>query len=120
MIDLRRYENLIRELVDVVDNKDPNWPWTVVSVTETEARIRWGYLDYMDEKNNGFVLLMDNDVDGTGVGDWLFARHPDGVCIECYLVVDDKPNPKLGAERRIENGIRSAIEEIAYVAHSQY
>lgn len=120
MLDLRNYKELIRELVAKENSKDPNWKWSVKSISKTKVLIRWGYLDYMEEKNNCFVLELENDVDGTGIGDWIHTRRPDGEIIEAYLVVEGKPNPKLGAEQNIRSGLRDAIEEIAYIAHSRY
>lgn len=120
MIDLRNYADLIRQLVKEEDKKDRNWKWSVKSIGKTKVQICWGYLDYLKEKENCFRLEMDNDIDGSGVGDWLWARRPHGEIIECYLVVEGTPNPNLGAEQTIQSGIKQAIEEIAYYAHSRY
>lgn len=116
MIDLRNYNEYIRELVAAENAKDENWKWSVKSIGKGLARIRWGYLDYLEEKENCFLLFLENDESGS----WLFARQPHGELIECYLVVEGEPNPRLGAEMRIKSGILSAIEEIAYYAHNYY
>ena len=120
MIDLRKYKDLIREAVAKVDKKDPNWKWSVKYIGKTKAHIRWSYLDYLESNNNCFFLVMENEEKDTGAGDWLWARSPNGGIIETYLVVEGKPNPKLGAEQNIKSAIRDAIDEIAYVAHSRY
>lgn len=120
MIDLRKYKDLIQEAVAKVDKKDTNWKWSIKYIGKTKVHIRWGYLDYMEEKNNCFFLVMENEPKGSGAGDWLWARSPNGGIIECYLVVDGKPSGKIGAEMNIKSAIRSAIDEIAYTAHSRY
>ncbi len=115
MLDLRNYKDLIRELVAKENEKDKNWRWSVKSIGKRLARIRWGYLDYLEETENCFLLTLDEVA-----GDWLYAKRPHGGIIECYLVVEGKPNPQLGAEQNIKSGIRCAIEEIAYTAHHSY
>ena len=52
MIDLRNYKDYIRELVSEQDKKDTNWRWSVKSIGKSLVRIRWGYLDYLEEKEN--------------------------------------------------------------------
>lgn len=58
MIDLRNYADLIRQLVADENEKDPNWKWSVKSIGKDKVRIRWGYLDYLEEKDNCFILEM--------------------------------------------------------------
>jgi len=116
MIDLRKYSALIREMVAKENEKDLNWKWSVKSIGKKKARIRWGYLDYLEEEQNCFILSVDCNKEA---GDWIWACLPDGDHIECYMVAE-KPNPKIGAEQTIESGIRDAIEEIAYYAHTRY
>lgn len=120
MIDLRNYESLIRKKVTELNDKDPNWKWSINYLGKTKVNIRWGYLDYLEEKNNCFFLVMENELKDTGTGDWLWARSPHGGIIECYLVVEGKPDPNVGAEQTIQSGILDAIDEIAYVAHHRY
>lgn len=121
MIDLRNYEDMIRKLVKEADKKDPNWKWSVKYIGKEKVRIRWGYLDYLEEKENCFFLTMDNDKTEEGAGDWLWAMLPDGKShIECFLVVEGKPNPQVGAEQNIRDGIKWAIWEITHYAHSRY
>lgn len=120
MIDLREYEDLIREEVQKVNERDNNWKWSVKSVGKKRVRIRWGYLVYMEEKDDAFILEIDCDQKNEGIGDWLWAKQPDGDHIECYMVVEGTPNTRIGAECNIKNGIRWAIEEIEHFAHSRY
>ena len=117
MIDLRNYADLIRQLVKEEDRKDPNWKWSVKSISKNKVRIRWGYLDYLEEKENCFIIDLDSSIPDM---EWLHARKPDGDIIECYMVVEGKPNPQVGAEQTIPSGLRDAIWEIAYIAHSRY
>ena len=120
MIDLREYTDLIRAEVKKVSERDKNWKWSVKSIGKKTVRIRWGYLDFMEEKDNVFILEMQNEDPDSGIGDWLWARTPDKEHIECWLVVAGTPNPRIGAECNIKNAIRWAIEEIEYYAHSRY
>lgn len=117
MIDLRNYGILIRELVEKEDEKDPNWKWSVKYIGKTKVRIRWGYLDYLGEKKNCFSIEIQSWGEG---GEWLWACLPDGSHVECFLVVEGVPNPKIGAEQSIKSGIEDAIFEIAHYAHTYY
>ena len=117
MIHLRNYKDLSRELVAKENDKDKNWQWSVKSINKNRVRIRWGYLDYLEEKENCFLIELDSSIESM---EWLHARRPDGEIIECYLVVEGKPNPRVGAEQTIQSGLRDAIWEIAYIAHSCY
>ena len=116
MIDLRDYKDLIRSTVKKIDEKDENWKWAVKSIGKAKVLIRWGYLDYLEEKQNCFIITLDCDDE---LGNWLWANLPDGDHIECYMVAEH-PNPKIGAEQTVKSGIVDAIEEIAYYAHSRY
>jgi len=116
MIDLRDYSDLIRTTVAGVNERDPNWKWSVKSIGQKKVRIRWGYLDYLEEKQNCFVITLDCDEEA---GNWLWACLPDGDHIECYMVAE-QPNPRIGAEQTVKSGIQDAIHEIAYYARSRY
>lgn len=83
-----------------------------------KIRIRWGYLDYLEAKENCFSIKMDPD--NTEDDQWMSAHLPDGSIIEVFLVVEGKPNPNLGAEQSIQAGIEDAIWEITHYAHSRY
>ena len=46
MFDLREHKDLIHSLVAEADKNDTNWEWSVESIDQMNARIRWGYLEY--------------------------------------------------------------------------
>lgn len=117
MIDLRVYKDYIRDLVTKENEKDKNWHWSVKSIGKSLVRIRWGYLDYLEEKENCFLLKLDSSIPDM---EWLNACRPDGSIIECYMVVEEKPNPQVGAEQTIRSGLRDAVWEISYTAHNYY
>ena len=117
IIDLKQYETLIREKVNELNLKDNNWKWRVKSIGKKKCRIFWGYLEYMEAKKDCFILELQADEPDD---QWLFARHPGGKYINCYMVVEGKPNPRIGAEQTIEIGIIDAIEAIGHVARSRY
>lgn len=117
MIDLRNYKDYIRGLVAEENKKDKNWRWSVKSIGKSRIRIRWGYLDYLEEENNCFIIDLDSSITDM---EWLHACWPDGDIIECYMVVEGKPNPKVGAEQTIQSGLQDAVWEISYIAHSRY
>lgn len=119
MIDLRNYNNLIRSCVTNEKEKDTIWKWAVKSISKNKIEIKWGYLEYLEEKNTCFRIKLDND-NGSGCGNWLFAYDHRGDLIEVYMVSEGKPDPNIGAEQTIKSGIQSAIEDIAYFAHSRY
>ena len=116
MVDLREYTELIHQLVAEEEARDKNWAWSVASITERHVKIRWGYLDYLEERNNCFHLLAEID---SISGDWIWVRTPNVNIIECFMVAE-KPNPRIGAQQTIKGGIRDAIREIAHYAHSRY
>lgn len=116
MLDLRKYNAQIREHVTAENEKDENWKWSVKSIGKSLVRIRWEYLDYMEEKENCFLLALETDDSGS----WLYARQPHGELIDCYSIVEGEPNRRMVAEMTIAEGIRAAIEEIAYYAHNYY
>jgi len=117
MIDLQNYKDYICGLVAKENEKDTNWRWSVKSISKSRIRIRWGYLDYLEEKENCFIIDLDSSMPDM---EWLHARRPDGDIIECYMVVEGRLNPQVGAEQNIKSGLRDAIGEIAYIAHHCY
>ena len=42
MFDLREHKELIHSLVAEADKNDTNWEWSVESIDQMNARIRWG------------------------------------------------------------------------------
>lgn len=116
MLDFRNYSELIRAAIAGVNERDRNWKWSVKSIGKNKVRIRWGYLDYLEEEQNCFIVTLDCCEEA---GNWIWACLPDGDHIECYMVAE-QPNPKIGAEQTVESGIRDAIREIEYYAHTRY
>lgn len=111
----RDYEDLIRNKVKEINDKDPNWKWTIKSFGKNKVCIRWSYLDYCEEKDNCFMLrLMDPDDFNE---QFLTARTPQDEMIEGYFLHEQV---EYGWEYTYENGIIAAIEQIAYYAHSRY
>ena len=113
-MDFREYADLIKEKVAEKNEKDPNWKWSVKSIGKTVVSIRWGYLDYLEEKQNCFKIQVsseDNDV--------IYAMTPYGSVMEAYWT-SENPNPNIGCEVLPEKAIEYAIDEIAYHAHSRY
>lgn len=49
MFDLREHKDLIHSLVAEADKNDTNWEWSVESIDQMNARIRWGYLEYCEQ-----------------------------------------------------------------------
>lgn len=117
IIDLKQYETLIREKVNELNRKDKDWKWRVKSIGKKKCRIFWGYLEYMEAKEDCFTLELQADEPDD---QWLWAMQPDGKYIDCYLVVEGKPNPRIGAEQTIESGITDAIEAIGHTARNRY
>lgn len=113
---LRDYEELIRAEVSKIDKADPNWTFTVKSFAKDRVRIRWSYLDYLQEKNNCFILQLIPSDDGDDYT--LTSRTPDDEMIDGYIVNDGK-NLKLYQDS-FENGIGKCIRALAYYAHSRY
>lgn len=111
---LRDYEELIRTEVIKVNVEDPNWIWSVKSFAKNRVRIRWGYLDYLQEKDNCFTLdLVPYEEDYT-----VISHTPEGEMIDGYIVVESE-NRKPWQET-FENSIVRSIKAIANYAHSRY
>lgn len=118
MIDFRNYTTLIRQLVKDEDKKDQNWKWSVKSIGKNKIRIRWGYLDYCGEKANCFSIEIRHD--STEYDQWIAAYLPYGDIIEMFPITEGQPNRSYGVEPNVQSGIKDAISEIAYYAHSRY
>ena len=115
-ISLKDYEPLVRELIKKEDERDENWKWSLKYLGKRTMRIRWGYLDYLHEKDNSFIITLDRICSN----ECLFAMTPHKKVIECFFIVDGKSNPEFGAEQTIESGLRDAVFEISHYAHSRY
>ena len=120
MMNLKQYEDRLKELVASENDSDENWKWKLKEVTDTKARIWWEYLEYIGSEDECFTIELDID-DGSGIGDWLFAKTPEGEIIECWMVTDVWPSSlKIGALCELRGAVNSAVIEITYYAHSRY
>lgn len=117
MKNFRDYENLIRETVKKISDRDPNWNFSVKSLSKDRVRIRWTYLDYLEETENCFIMkLKDEDKEFNDI--FLSVRTPQDDMITGHII-SDSDNKRFWQES-YENGIVSAIYEIADYAHSRY
>lgn len=114
---LRDYEQLIRDCVKKISDKDPNWDFTVKSIAKDKVSIRWTYLDYCEEKDNCFYLIL-RDYDEEDQEHFLVARTPYDQLIDGEMVTDRED--KKSWQVSYESGIRYMISAIADYAHSRY
>lgn len=80
--DMRYYKDIIKAAVAAESKADKNWSWKVKDVTEEEAKIGWGYLDYLGEEECFTIRLDETDGDYTVIVDLLedkeyFSVGPD-------------------------------------------
>lgn len=119
MIDFRQHKDLIRQAVSEEDKLDPNWKWTVHSITKSRILIRWSYLNYVGEMfpNNCFGIFADQNSNGDGTyEDCLSWRRPDGKLIYFGDIGDDRYHDY----RTVESAIKAAIKGVAEYAHDRY
>ena len=116
-IDFRNYANLIRKAVKEANDRDPNWKWSVRSLSKRKVLIRWGYLDYLEEKHpkNCFSLTIDQPGDEI-LWNAITYRHPSGE----MLSFNDFGENSWNTHSTIEQAIEGAIKSIEYYAHSRY
>jgi len=112
-IDLRKYKNLIKGLVSIENDKDPNWKWFVKDISKTRALIHWGYLYSLDEKETCFIVTAESD---DCLGDTIVWRHPSGEMLSFAVIGETY----YGVTTTIESALENAIKSIAYYAHSRY
>ena len=116
MIDLRNYSDLIRKCVAEENEKDQNWKWSVKSIGKSKVRIRWGYLDYLEEKNNCFSITANEYPDDEFLFNNIVYRHPSGDMISFTSFGKEPGN----TAETIEEAIEQAIRGIARYAHNRY
>lgn len=63
-LDIRSYRETIKAAVAHERQADPNWPWGIRSITKGVARIGWGYLDYIGEKEAFTVEVLQDEENG--------------------------------------------------------
>lgn len=116
-IDFRNYADLIRKAVKEANDRDPNWEWSIRSLTKCKVLIRWGYLDYLEEKHphNCFSLTIDYPND-EHLWNAITYRHPSGEMLSFNTFGKDHWETHATVELAIEGAIRN----IEGYAHSRY
>lgn len=112
MFDIREYKETIKRAVSVERISDKNWSWRVKSITKKAAKIGWGYLDYVGEKDAAFVVEVE-DMDGSGP--CVVGTMPNGY--RKYAFVG--PNHWDDATT-VEKAIALVIKSMASSAHNTY
>lgn len=115
MITFTNYADLIKERVSKI--KDDNWEWKVKSISDNEVHIQWGYLGYLEEKNDYFILKLYSDDSCYSNEMVMSARTPDNQSIDCRVV---SKTPDYCWQSTPEHAIIELVEEIAEYAHSRY
>lgn len=112
MIDIRNYKDVIKRAVGVERVADRNWSWRVKSITKKAAKIGWGYLDYLDEKDAAFVVEVEDMGES---GPCVVGTMPNGHQKFAFVGPnhwDDAPT--------VEKGIALVIKAMAASAHRTY
>lgn len=112
MVDMREHKGTVRSAVAKERQSDENWSWSIKSVTKRCAKIGWGYLDYIGEKESFIVEVADDKETGTTMA---IGTLPNGKTV-CRLIGPESWNDC----KTIEEGIASAIHGMACVAHNIY
>jgi len=113
MIDFRNHKDLIRKTVSEISEADKNWNWSAKYIGKTKVNIRWGYLDYLEEKENCFHITGETLEDNSLL---LTLRRPEGGSFDVVIV----GNNIADHARTIEDGIKQAVKAIAAYAHYTY
>lgn len=111
MVDMREYKGDIRRAVKRERDCDENWAWRVRAIRQGEAKIGWGYLDYMGEKKDFTVSAGDSDDFGRVV----IGTVPDGHKVIWF--VGDKPWDDCPT---MEGAVSGVIHSMAQYAHAVY
>ena len=111
MFDLREYKETIKAAVLREREDDENWSWSVKSVGKTKAKIGWGYLDYIGEKELFEVEIEElEEYDPCVIG-----KMPNGQKMYAFV----GPNRWDDADT-VEAGIARVIHAMASSAHNTY
>ena len=114
-VDFRNYADLIRKAVKEANDRDPNWKWSVRSLSKRKVLIRWGYLDGEKPPHDCFSLTIDYPKD-EHLWNAITYRHPHGEMISFNTFGEDHWETHETVELAIEGAIRS----IEGYAHSRY
>lgn len=119
MNDLRLYKGVVLDAIEELREEDETWGWSLKGITKSRVVIRWGYLDYIEQKGNFEITL---DVDGDDVRllgnmnnehDW--SEDEDHDQLFCWI-----GRKHWHDARTIDEGLRSLIHFIGFLAHSRY
>lgn len=110
MADIREYKDIVKAAVAEERQADKNWSWRVASITKSAAKIGWGYLDYIGEKDLFTVEIDDADGDTTVIG-----TIPNGSKVYRFVGPHHWDDCKT-----VEEAISSAIHSMAASAHNTY
>lgn len=110
MTDMRNYSETIKQAVARERSADENWSWGVKAVNKGIAKISWGYLDYIGEKDFFTVEVTDDETLTVVVG-----TIPNGSKKYSFIGPDHWDDAKT-----IEDGIAQIIHAMACSAHNTY
>ena len=68
MADMREYKETIKAAVARERDADENWSWGVKAINKGIAKISWGYLDYIGEKEFFTVEVTEDEAFTSVVG----------------------------------------------------
>ena len=77
-MEIKNYENVIREAVQIESENDKNWDWYVEAIGDNKVAIRWGYLDYIEESLN-IVIRVDEIHNGKNDIEYMLTG-----CLPCH------------------------------------
>lgn len=111
-LDIRSYRETIKAAVAHERQADPNWSWGIRSITKGVARIGWGYLDYIGEKEAFTVEVLQDEENGKVA---VLGVIPNGSKVWRFV------GPNHWEDGRPSRaGIASAIHGMARRAHKTY
>lgn len=110
MVDMREYKETVKAAVAGERQADENWSWRVASITKGAAKIGWGYLDYIGEKDFFSVEVNDEDGDVAVIG-----TIPNGSKVYRFVGTHTWDDCRTN-----EEAIASAIRGMAASAHNTY
>ena len=111
-LDIRGYLEIIKAAVARERQADLNWSWGIRSITKGVARIGWGYLDYIGEKDSFTVEVLEDEESGKVT---VLGTIPNGAKVYRFVGPnhwEDGPT--------VEGCIASAIHGMACSAHKTY
>ena len=95
-MDLREFKAEMASSIKDISSRDKNWKWRLNKVLKGSAHIEWGYLNYLGETKNCFVIKYDE-------------------VAECFATYT--PNDEL---IDVADSIEEGIMHIEHYSHSRY